>query len=93
MPRPEPPFHIPQVVFLFHVLPFIVELFALANPDLNLYLAILKVKLQGKERQAPFLRFAIETSDLPFVQQQFSHPQPFRDMNATGNVALRFKWR
>ena len=84
MPCSEPPFHIPHIVFLLQILPFVIELFALSHADLHLDLAVLEIDFQGNQRQSLFLGLAVETLDLPFVEQQFSHPQVF----VIGTVAV-----
>src|SRR3972149_5966494 len=75
VPVSEASFHSPHVVFLLHILSFIVEFLALPYTDLYLDLSRLEIEFQGNKRQPFFLRLAVQTLNFPFVQQQFSHPQ------------------
>ena len=64
------PVHIPLGVPHRRGLPFVMELFALAEPQLHLYQAVLEIDGQWDQRGAVLLDLGLELPDLPLVHQQ-----------------------
>jgi hypothetical protein len=71
----EHPVHLPLLLAVADALALVELAFALGQGKRDLGLAGFEVELQRHQRVSLLVRFGVQARDLPFVQEELSHPQ------------------